>query len=379
MESHRNQFESLRETLKTIPSPNSREHPRLPMDEDFKAIRELRKGLVTWKVKVYPEEKTEPIITKIILVLHDQGGEELSLKPFIKQQLPQQDAAFVFLGGRKRMSKELGGGLWWADDHLDGLSFHESTRLILDCVTNKVLISRCNFAPSNIALLGHGQGGSVALSIAAICGSIRLGGVITVDGPAPDYIRPQIAGNPTPVLVLGGKLGVITPQAEKNVRDLFQFVDLYLRPGAEKVLLDSDNGREEGVAMRGFLAHSLGREEWETQAVLALGMYYLLYFNFLNVINPKLDGGGIRGYGSLLVLKELMRRIGQEENRLDANVESSFHPEVFKPTVKENERPRTAGSQQSPVIGTPTANLQEADLFLPCHYFTYIGGTSTGG
>jgi hypothetical protein len=94
------------------------------------------------------------------------------------------------------------------------------------------------------------------------------------------------------------------------------------------------------------------------------------------------DGGGIKGYGSLLILKELMRRVGVYEKHLDSRTESSFYPGIYKPRVLESEegsRPQTAGSQQRPIVPTPTEGLNEGDLFLPCHYFNYIGGTSTGG
>jgi hypothetical protein len=83
-----------------------------------------------------------------------------------------------------------------------------------------------------------------------------------------------------------------------------------------------------------------------------------------------------------------MRRIGLEEKRVDSRVESSFHPGVYKPRasiVASDERPRTASSHTQEVVGTPTTNdegesiLEESDLYLPCHYFNYIGGTSTGG
>lgn len=55
-----------------------------------------------------------------------------------------------------------------------------------------------------------------------------------------------------------------------------------------------------------------------------------------------LDGGGIRGYSSLLILQALMGRIAQWERTL----------------------------------GGPSQN---EDQLLPCHYFDYIYGTSTGG
>jgi hypothetical protein len=83
-----------------------------------------------------------------------------------------------------------------------------------------------------------------------------------------------------------------------------------------------------------------------------------------------------------------MRRIGLEEKRLDSRVESSFYPGIYKPTVAiaaSEGRPGTASSHPQEVVATITTDsegnniLDESDLYLPCHYFNYIGGTSTGG
>jgi len=89
------------------------------------------------------------------------------------------------------------------------------------------------------------------------------------------------------------------------------------------------------------------------------------------------DGGGIRGYGTLLMLKALMEKIARFEKQMDMENErngkqligwSSFSPCEYPPIQR--------GGESEPRL---IHELHEDQLFLPCHYFTYIGGTSTGG
>ncbi|KAF8535195.1 acyl transferase/acyl hydrolase/lysophospholipase [Trichophaea hybrida] len=68
----------------------------------------------------------------------------------------------------------------------------------------------------------------------------------------------------------------------------------------------------------------------------------------------SLDGGGIRAYSSLLVLKALMEKIAQLEN--------------------ETPHLRTQSNNDD----TSTHRIDD-NLPLPCHYFDYIFGTGTGG
>ncbi|KAI1303287.1 acyl transferase/acyl hydrolase/lysophospholipase [Xylaria venustula] len=74
------------------------------------------------------------------------------------------------------------------------------------------------------------------------------------------------------------------------------------------------------------------------------------------------DGGGVRGYWSLLVLQHLMLLIQTFEREEDGKTRSSFHP------------------CEKPINVSQLPNLNNLDNtpFLPCHYFDYIGGTSTG-
>lgn len=93
----------------------------------------------------------------------------------------------------------------------------------------------------------------------------------------------------------------------------------------------------------------------------------------------SLDGGGIRGYSALLILQELMRVIGTIErnyacgpSRVDGPAESSYHPLTLLSPA-----PCLAIKSKAKNGGEPA--LTESSNWLPCHYFDYVAGTSTGG
>jgi patatin-like phospholipase/acyl hydrolase len=68
--------------------------------------------------------------------------------------------------------------------------------------------------------------------------------------------------------------------------------------------------------------------------------------------NITTDGGGIRGYASLIILQRLMHEIAECEKRLV--------------------------DEEGPVPDSERMTFNEDEL-LPCHYFDYMYGTSTGG
>jgi len=72
------------------------------------------------------------------------------------------------------------------------------------------------------------------------------------------------------------------------------------------------------------------------------------------------DGGGIRGYSSLLIIEELMKIVGTIETRHSPNVTSSYHPEEFIPSK----------GYLEDSLPMPTVR------YLPAHYFDYIGERS---
>lgn len=91
------------------------------------------------------------------------------------------------------------------------------------------------------------------------------------------------------------------------------------------------------------------------------------------------DGGGIRGYWSLLVLQKLMIYIAQLEET-SPEIYSSFYPENFPPEV--SHIPLSAEEENATEATTNNVARHRAMLetrrYLPCHYFDYICGSSTG-
>lgn len=71
----------------------------------------------------------------------------------------------------------------------------------------------------------------------------------------------------------------------------------------------------------------------------------------------SIDGGGVRGFASLLLLQELMNEIGILERAADPNAVSSAY---------------------SPGLDFRTDDEKQLG-YKPCHYFDYIGGTNSGG
>ena len=84
--------------------------------------------------------------------------------------------------------------------------------------------------------------------------------------------------------------------------------------------------------------------------------------------NTTGDGGGIRGYSSLLSLKHLMMRIRNLERDSQANNEG---------VQSSKDYPWMDSTDLGP--NRVVSPADRVDDFLPCHYFDYIAGTSTGG
>ena len=82
------------------------------------------------------------------------------------------------------------------------------------------------------------------------------------------------------------------------------------------------------------------------------------YLTYFAVLTFSLDGGGVRGFSTLLIIQELMKLCKNIEQRENPDVDSSYHPIRFQET-------QASGLSRIPL-----------SRFLPVHYFDYIGKES---
>jgi len=94
---------------------------------------------------------------------------------------------------RKMLPFDLGGYHWGDDIIFDQSSgeidpetpCNDSTKLILQDVIRSTLVEKCGYKLREIILFGFGQGGMVALNVAADLGTDELGGVVSIGGSLP--------------------------------------------------------------------------------------------------------------------------------------------------------------------------------------------------
>ena len=99
------------------------------------------------------------------------------------------------------------------------------------------------------------------------------------------------------------------------------------------------------------VANMLVNRPGTSARLLSLGELSCLVALCSVFITRLLDGGGIRGLSSLIILKEIMKEVRAAERRKEGQLE----------------------------IGPLDEEQSDEPLPKPCRYFDMIGGTSTGG
>jgi len=77
------------------------------------------------------------------------------------------------------------------------------------------------------------------------------------------------------------------------------------------------------------------------------------------------------------MLKALMAKIAYFEKDLDKDVETNGKRKLSESSFSPCEYPPREANGTT--IQRAPHKLEDDELYLPCHYFTFIGGTSTGG
>ncbi|MCJ1473730.1 hypothetical protein MMC13_002381 [Lambiella insularis] len=125
-------------------------------------------------------------------------------------------------------------------------------------------------------------------------------------------------------------------------------------------------------------------DEWRSKNLLSLGIEENPFRQLLRANPTREDGGGIRGYWSLLALEKLMKHIGEMEEEQEHY--HSFSPLDWPPHGVSQLVPATQKqssiedftSTDNPDVKERCRNIPSARRYLPCHYFDYICGSSTG-
>ena len=204
-----------------------------------------------------------------VILLHDHGTSEKSLETLATElQQKQKESVFIMLRGIHAIDNGTNGYHWVDENGGADENFSAASRFILIDIIKNYLLKKCGFRPRNIMLVGHSEGGKAALAAAASWNEVELGGIISIGGPLPAHTHlPQDVKAKTPVLILGGALGSMSPTTIRDIEQNFTNVDSHLRPGAHD---ETPTGQETGPLLE-FFAHRLRREEWMKQAVISFG------------------------------------------------------------------------------------------------------------
>lgn len=174
--------------------------------------------------------------TNILILLHGLGDTHSPFQSF-GQRLQLPETACISIKGSARMPFDLEGAHWGDDivfDEANGgididTGFKKSTKVVLEDVIKKVLVEKCGYRLREILLFGFGQGGMLAMNVAAELGEEELGGVVSIGGalPATAPLAEVNKKSRTPVIVCKGYRNLaVTYEDEGRIKDTFTFAEI---------------------------------------------------------------------------------------------------------------------------------------------------------
>jgi len=231
--------------------------PRLPKKADFPS---------NLTFTITPPPSNHPP-TNVLILLHGLGDTQ---QPFanLAAQLNLPETACLTLQAPARLPFDLP-GFHWGDDFVfdpaaDGAmdpdpGFAKAVELLADKVIADGLVAKCGYAPRDIVMFGFGQGGIVALAVAAM--KIRnrevsssssnssgggdtgnevssadtsvvpsFGGIVSIGGFLPSAAKMPTSNKPkypTPVLLCKGNRGsAITEAGLRRLKDAFAALEV---------------------------------------------------------------------------------------------------------------------------------------------------------
>ena len=226
--------------------------PRLPESKDFPSYLELS---IT-----QPPSSQAPV--NVLILLHGLGDTKASFTN-LARQLALPETTCIALQAPTPLPFDLGGFHWGDDIIFDQTTgsmdfdtgFVKSSKVVAEDVLQKGLIEKCGYGERDVFFLGFGQGGMVALTVAA-ASLAELGGVISIGGPLPSSSSDSGRSKPkTPVLIIGGSSkSLITTATLTNIKNVFQSVETeqWARPGDVM-----PRNRQEMLPIMQFLARRL--------------------------------------------------------------------------------------------------------------------------
>jgi predicted esterase len=196
---------------------------RTPISSDFPS---------NLAVHITPAPSSKPP-SNVLILLHGLGD---TAAPFQKlaSQLSLPETACLSIEGPSPLPFDLGGFHWGDDIVFDQSSgtidpdaeFKKAVAILETVVIEEGLIRKCGFSRRDVFFYGFGQGGMVALALAAAT-SDTLGGIISIGGPLPES-TPSTGGKKkqTPVCILGGSTKTMITSSKLNrIKDRFETVD----------------------------------------------------------------------------------------------------------------------------------------------------------